>query len=80
MESNAHFPGYWHKNFALVCEKLRHVAPSSETIPLVKTTIAHFKAYLDSGTSDPQKDAIESAIGQLQHYVESMKATGGGGG
>lgn len=80
MESNAHFPGYWHKNYALVCEKLRHVTHSSEKIPLIRTTIAHFKAYLDSGTSDPQKSAIEDAIEQLQQYVDSVTKTSDGGG
>jgi hypothetical protein len=73
IEENVHSPGYWHKNFALVCEKLRHVTEDpAESIKLVKTTIAHFKDYIKTGTKDPQLSAIEDAVKQLQQYVDSV--------
>lgn len=73
IESHLRFPGYWHKNFALVCEKLRHLVPDlEENLRLIKVAIAHFRAYLDSGTSDPQVPAIQDAIRKLQDFVDSV--------
>ncbi|KAK7104648.1 hypothetical protein V1264_019331 [Littorina saxatilis] len=79
IETHPHIPGYWHKNFALVCEKLRHLTQDfSEKVKLIRTTIAHFKAYVNSGTSDPEIPAIEKAVKQLQDYADSMTKGGGG--
>lgn len=76
IKSYPRVPAYWHKNFALVCDKLRHVSPHYKRIALMKTSIVHFRAYLDLGTDDPQKDAIEDAIKQLQDYVNHVEMTG----
>ncbi|KAK7506992.1 hypothetical protein BaRGS_00001843 [Batillaria attramentaria] len=79
IESHPRVPAYWHKNFALVCEKLRHLSPKSDSLPLLKASIAHFKIYLDSDTTDPQRDAIQNAIQSLQTYVDHFEKDSGNG-
>ena len=72
-ESHPQVPGYWHKNFALVCEKLRHLINNQQKIEFyVRTSIAHFKAYLETDHKDPEAAAIEKAIGQLQEYADYL--------
>ncbi|XP_025106062.1 transmembrane protein 260-like isoform X1 [Pomacea canaliculata] len=73
MESQKHFPAYWHKNFALVCDKLRHFSSHSEKINLVKTTVIHFKAYLNANVVDHDKEAIQDAIYKLENFLKVLQ-------
>ena len=67
------FPAFWYKNAALVAEKLSHVDTNLDKIKLVKTSIRHFTAYLQTGTKDSDNDAIVQAIDVLHKRHEFLK-------
>ncbi|XP_076464917.1 protein O-mannosyl-transferase TMEM260-like [Babylonia areolata] len=76
MTSNAQFPSYWHKNFALVCDKLRQVVDPAEGVSLMRSTLTHFRAYLRSDPQDTQEHAIRDAIDKLHNYLDVVSKTG----
>jgi hypothetical protein len=70
--SDSH-PSFWHKNFALVCERLlraEHV--SMDRTQLCKMSIQHFKQYLKLEPHEPDASKIASAISMLQERLEFL--------
>ncbi|ESO06663.1 hypothetical protein HELRODRAFT_106256 [Helobdella robusta] len=66
------FPSFWHKNFALVCEKLLHVTKplGLDKIKLCKSSIFHFEQYLHLSHDDADANNIISAIQILKQRLD----------
>lgn len=60
------FPNFWHKNYALVCEKLLHVEHSIPKEQLADQAVAHFHTYLDLADDDDDAEKILDAIRIIQ--------------
>ena len=66
VEAHSDYPPNWDKNLALACERLlrsghRGYSPDS----LLTCSTQHFSLYLEKELTDPQADAIRSAITHL---------------
>ena len=59
-------PPFWHKNFALVCEKLLHLDHGEDKGHLLKLGIHHFKVYLKLQNDDPDNPKIKDALEVLK--------------
>ncbi len=64
------FPAFWHKNFALVCEKLLHVDHSLDKARLCRHAINHFRQYLQHAPTDPDRAHIDEAIEILTQRLD----------
>ncbi|KAK3769088.1 hypothetical protein RRG08_032078 [Elysia crispata] len=78
-------PSYWHRNFAIVCERLirrsstdqykKNYSNSSASLPdqitLVRLTNHHFKQFLRLEPFDPDYKNIKEAINTLQGYLDN---------
>ncbi|XP_069785463.1 protein O-mannosyl-transferase TMEM260 isoform X2 [Narcine bancroftii] len=65
-------PVNWHKNYAIVCERmLRHNAIDPEF--LLSETIKHFSLYVAKAPDDAQRDAIIQVIGHLKEEQKRVK-------
>ena len=73
MEHKEHFPSFWHKNFALVCERLLSIDHNLDKIKLCKLAVYHFQLYADLAPEDSDYDSIKEAIGILKQRLESLK-------
>ena len=60
------FPPYWHKNQALVCEKLLHLDHSLNKAQLAQESIDHFTHYIRMDPTDPDNQKISEAIAVLR--------------
>jgi hypothetical protein len=66
------FPSFWHKNFALVCERLLHVDTAiMDKIRLCKLSIYHFQQYIHLTPDDPDNANIINAINILQQRQDT---------
>jgi hypothetical protein len=43
---NTEIPSYWHKNFALVCERMLHIESEFDKTDMLKKVILHFELFL----------------------------------
>jgi hypothetical protein len=74
MTSTESFPNFWHKNFALVLERLLHVQtpPGMDKIRLCKLSMYHFQQYVDLNPSDPDAPGIKEAIEILKSRLQTF--------
>lgn len=78
-KSSNDIPAYWHRNFAIICERLvRRLSTDQnakdESLPdqltLIKMTVHHFGQFLRLNPQDPDNVKIKEAINTLQKYIE----------
>ncbi|XP_071079220.1 protein O-mannosyl-transferase TMEM260-like [Haliotis cracherodii] len=67
-------PSYWHKNFALVSERLFQTDTDLDKAELLKISIKQFRLYLKKEPADPDKDKIKTAVASLQKYLDQLKS------
>ena len=67
------FPSFWHRNFALVCERLLHLDHALDKVNLCKQSIAHFERYLALEPNNSDSDKIREAIDSLKPRVDVLK-------
>ncbi|KAK2182241.1 hypothetical protein NP493_359g00020 [Ridgeia piscesae] len=67
------FPSFWHRNFALVCERLLHLDHALDKVNLCKQSIAHFERYLAMEPHDSDADKIQEAIESLKPRVDVLR-------
>ncbi|CAG2198436.1 Transmembrane protein 260 [Mytilus edulis] len=61
IKRNVNIPSYWHKNFALVCERMMHIESKYNKKEILKKVIQHFELFLKKDPSDADNDAIRKA-------------------
>ena len=69
------FPAYWHKNFALVCERLLRQEGHVE-IPrphLLERTAYHFHIYTTLNPDDPENPNILKALKGFHKQLEKLQ-------
>ncbi|XP_051889316.1 transmembrane protein 260 [Pristis pectinata] len=70
-------PANWHKNYAIVCERmLRYSAQALTAVDpefLLSETIKHFSLYVTKAPDDAQKNAIVQVIGHLKGEQERVR-------
>lgn len=71
LEDNPRFPPYWHKNYALACERMLYVTHSYNKHHLIRQSIHHFEMYLTREPSDSDRQHIQDAIKMLQQRLAS---------
>ena len=83
-------PAYWHRNFAIVCERLlRHpsvvgtgrrdsslVKSLPDQVALVRLTAHHFRQFLLLDPHDPDYAKIKEAVNTLQTYLNNIEKGG----
>ena len=71
------YPSFWHKNFALVAEKLIHFElPDLRQNDLCEESITHFELYLQLDKEDEDRPGIESAVKTLRarlQFIQQME-------
>ncbi|KAI0234819.1 hypothetical protein LSAT2_014813 [Lamellibrachia satsuma] len=67
------FPSFWHRNFALVCERLLHLDHGLDKVKLCKQSIAHFERYLAMEPNNSDADKIQEAIQSLKPRIDVLK-------
>ena len=65
IQKHSKFPAYWHKNHALVCEKLLHMEHDMNKTLMVEESRRHFEEYLRLEPWDPEAAQIQDAINIL---------------
>ncbi|KAI8785239.1 transmembrane protein 260 [Biomphalaria glabrata] len=73
-EFSAHgiVPSYWHRNYAIVCERLIHVHTQLDHTLLLNKTIHHFNQFLEMEPGDVDADNIRKAVTSLESYRSSL--------
>lgn len=70
-------PVNWHKNYAIVCERMLRNSPQDLTGVdprfLLSETIKHFSLYVAKASDDPQINAIVQVIGHLKGEQERVR-------
>ncbi|XP_028852364.1 transmembrane protein 260 isoform X2 [Denticeps clupeoides] len=67
VDGHSDYPPNWDKNLALACERLlRSGSHVYSTEDLLDRSIRHFRRYLEKDPTDPQNQAIQSAIAHLR--------------
>ncbi|KAH9509241.1 hypothetical protein Btru_046572 [Bulinus truncatus] len=67
-KSHTLVPSYWHRNYAIVCERLIHVRSELDHSVLLDKTIHHFKQFLDMEPDDSDAESIKKAVATLESY------------
>uniref|UniRef100_UPI00398F7EFD protein O-mannosyl-transferase TMEM260 isoform X1 n=1 Tax=Pristiophorus japonicus TaxID=55135 RepID=UPI00398F7EFD len=69
-------PVNWHKNYAIVCERMLRLQASTGVDPelLLSETIKHFSLYVTKAPDDPQRSAIIQIIRHLKGERERVRA------
>ena len=69
-----HFPAFWHKNFALVLERLLHEEHDVSKGKLCKQCISHFQQYVSGAPKgDKEVPSIVEAIADLQKRLATYE-------
>lgn len=71
MDTHSPVPDYYHKNYALACEKMARnsdLSPHESGIYL-REAVKHFQLYVESGSDDPQMSVIRNAIDSLRNQL-----------
>ena len=71
------YPPFWHKNYALVNEKLMRFNHSKDKIGLCKRSIDHFNKYLTQSPDDPEAASIRSAVKSLTQWLKTVRGSDG---
>lgn len=68
------YPSFWHKNFALVAEKLIHLnGHQYSQQDACRQSIDHFEMYLKLESGDSDRTQIEAAIETLKGRLQMMQ-------
>ena len=59
-------PTYWHKNYALVCQRLLSLQHDQSVPELLDKAISHYERFIKLDPADEDYDAIVKAIKQLK--------------
>ena len=75
IESSAEvgFPDFWHKNYALTCERLMHLKSDLSEIELCEESIKHFQTYVDKNPVDKDLDNIKQALVMLKERLKTFR-------
>jgi len=67
-------PAFWHRNFAIVCDRLSQLSTDLNHRELVVNVVKHFRQYtVKMEPDDPDGDRIKDAVVQLQGYLDHQK-------
>ena len=68
------FPAFWHKNFALVLERLLHEEHDMKKGLLCKQCISHFQQYVSAASKDDKEvPSIIEAIADLRKRLPTYE-------
>ncbi|BFZ12455.1 hypothetical protein BsWGS_15494 [Bradybaena similaris] len=67
------FPVFWHRNYAILCERLQRVSTSLDQLMLLRKTIFHFKEYVRQVPDDTDSQNIKQAVATLESYMSKME-------
>ncbi|XP_060074677.1 transmembrane protein 260-like [Ylistrum balloti] len=71
MDNSPGFPAYWHKNYALACEKMLHISHDYNKRDLTRKVVHHFETFLKRDPNDSDKQAILQIIEMLKQRLHS---------
>ncbi|XP_033736390.1 transmembrane protein 260-like [Pecten maximus] len=71
IKTNPGFPAYWHKNYALACEKMLHVSHNYDKQDLIRNIVHHFEIFLKQEPKDPDKQPILQIIEMFKKRLHS---------
>lgn len=72
LKRNTEIPSYWHKNFALVCERMLHIESEFDKINMLKKVILHFELFLMQDPTDSDSNAIKSVVKTMKKQLKSL--------
>ncbi|XP_060557049.1 protein O-mannosyl-transferase TMEM260-like isoform X2 [Ruditapes philippinarum] len=65
-------PDYWHRNYALACERLLRIKHNYPLSHILNDTIFHFEKYIQKNPTDESVPIIKQSIKHLKSYVGKM--------
>lgn len=71
IETNPGYPAYWHKNYALACEKMLHIPSNYDKQELTRNVVQHFEKFLKREPNDPDKKPILQVIETFKQRLQS---------
>ncbi|OWF45611.1 transmembrane protein 260-like [Mizuhopecten yessoensis] len=71
LKNNPGFPAYWHKNYALACEKMLHTPHDYDKQSLARKVVHHFETFLKRDPNDPDKQPITEIIEIMKQKLKS---------
>ncbi|CAG5114902.1 unnamed protein product [Candidula unifasciata] len=72
IEKERSFPALWHRNYAILCERLQRVDTTLDRVMLLKKAIFHFKKYVHQAPDDTDSQNIRHAVATLEDYMNSL--------
>ncbi|CAL1539711.1 unnamed protein product [Lymnaea stagnalis] len=66
------YPAYWHRNYAIVCERLMREKTPLDELMLLGKTIEHFKQFVLMEPGDADAEKLHKAIRSLEDYKNSL--------
>ena len=67
-------PAFWHRNFAIVCDRLSQLSTDLNHRELIVNVVKHFRQYtVKMEPDDADGDRIKDAVVQLQEYLDNQK-------
>ncbi|XP_053373976.1 transmembrane protein 260-like [Mercenaria mercenaria] len=65
-------PDYWHRNYALACERMLRIKHKYSLSDIVNDTIFHFEVYIQKTPTDESVPIIKQSIQNLKLYVGKL--------
>ncbi|XP_063427497.1 protein O-mannosyl-transferase TMEM260-like [Mytilus trossulus] len=72
IKRNVNIPSYWHKNFALVCERMMHIESKYNKKDILKKVILHFELFLKKDPGDADNNAIRKALVSMKTQLNGF--------
>ena len=65
-------PDYWHRNYALACERMLRIKHNYPLSDILNDTIYHFEIYVQKNPTDESVPIIKQSIQHLKSYIGKM--------
>lgn len=65
-------PEYWHRNFAIACERMLRIKHSYLKSSILNDTIYHFEMYIKKDPTDESVPVIKQSLTRLKSYVGKL--------
>ncbi|KAJ8309177.1 hypothetical protein KUTeg_014051 [Tegillarca granosa] len=73
IERHKTVPSHWHKNYALVCERMLRANHDMDKSKLLSKSVYHFEKFLKLEPNDPDSKEIRNAIEMLKKHIRLIQ-------
>lgn len=65
-------PDYWHRNYALACERMLRIRHNYSLSNILNDTIFHFEMYVQKNPTDESVPLIKQSVINLKSYIGKL--------